>query len=513
MVFRLPDDEIVFPNPELADEDGLLAVGGDLSAERLILAYQNGIFPWFSDDDPICWYSPHERCVIYPDRLKVRKSMKQVLKNGGFKVTANQAFAERITSSDQPTFRENKGQIKDQRGNKRSDILYYGTSGAMTYYLQPTGISYQLYKINGDSTTVQRIDIRWIDANPKANIKTEQRVDGKDHYILNVESLQDIKTFSKVTYQGIYKGIDLKFYQQDGQLKYDFIVHPGADYQQIRMEVNGATPTAKPDGAINLYTPLGIVEEGVPFVYQEYTTVTSSWNLNNHTITLDVGNFDRTKPLIIDPVVRQWSTYYGGTSGGAFFPMTQGFGTTSDANGNVFMCGQTNATTNIATTGAYQTTLGNVTNTLGFVAKFSPAGIREWGSYLGPTAPSGVTSAAGGCATDASGNVYVTLGSILYKFNSGGTFQWSTTAAGLTSSTGIAMFNATRIAVSSAGQIYVAGGVSSATANVATSGAFQTTGAGGTDGYLGKFDPDGTRIWATFYGGPNNDMFSDVSIA
>lgn len=96
MVFRLPDDEIVFPNPELADDDGLLAVGGDLSAERLILAYQNGIFPWFSDDDPICWYSPHERCVIYPDRLKISKSMKQVLKNVGFKVTANQVFAEVI---------------------------------------------------------------------------------------------------------------------------------------------------------------------------------------------------------------------------------------------------------------------------------------------------------------------------------------------------------------------------------------------------------------------------------
>jgi len=108
MVFRLPDDEIVFPNPELADEDGLLAVGGDLSAKRLILAYQNGIFPWFSDDDPICWYSPHERCVIYPGKLKVSKSMKQVLKNGGFKVTADKAFGKviancaKIPRKDQP---------------------------------------------------------------------------------------------------------------------------------------------------------------------------------------------------------------------------------------------------------------------------------------------------------------------------------------------------------------------------------------------------------------------------
>lgn len=86
----------------------MLAIGGDLSAERLILAYQNGIFPWFSDDDPICWYSPHERCVIYPDRIKVSKSMKQTLKNGGFKVTENQAFDKviancaKIPRKDQP---------------------------------------------------------------------------------------------------------------------------------------------------------------------------------------------------------------------------------------------------------------------------------------------------------------------------------------------------------------------------------------------------------------------------
>lgn len=97
MVFSLPDDEIVFPNPELADEDGLLAIGGDLTPERLILAYRYGIFPWFSDDDPICWYSPHERCVIYPERIKVSKSMKQVLKNGGFRVSVDEAFAKVIT--------------------------------------------------------------------------------------------------------------------------------------------------------------------------------------------------------------------------------------------------------------------------------------------------------------------------------------------------------------------------------------------------------------------------------
>ncbi|MFD0795624.1 leucyl/phenylalanyl-tRNA--protein transferase [Mucilaginibacter litoreus] len=95
MIFRL-DERLIFPNPQLAEEDGLLAVGGDLSAERLLLAYQNGIFPWFSEDDPILWYSPHERFVLYPNELVISKSMRKVLQSGAFTITSNQSFAEVI---------------------------------------------------------------------------------------------------------------------------------------------------------------------------------------------------------------------------------------------------------------------------------------------------------------------------------------------------------------------------------------------------------------------------------
>lgn len=96
MVFRLLEDEIIFPDPALADPDGLLAIGGDLQMERLLLAYEHGIFPWFSEDDPICWFSPHERCVILPGHLKVSKSMKKILKDGVFSMTMDKAFAEVI---------------------------------------------------------------------------------------------------------------------------------------------------------------------------------------------------------------------------------------------------------------------------------------------------------------------------------------------------------------------------------------------------------------------------------
>jgi leucyl/phenylalanyl-tRNA--protein transferase len=91
MIFRL-DERMLFPEPSFAEEDGLLALGGDLSVDRLLLAYQNGIFPWYNDDTPILWYSPHERFVLFPDELKVSKSMKQVLRSGKFTVTKDLCF-------------------------------------------------------------------------------------------------------------------------------------------------------------------------------------------------------------------------------------------------------------------------------------------------------------------------------------------------------------------------------------------------------------------------------------
>jgi leucyl/phenylalanyl-tRNA---protein transferase len=92
MIFQLSPDIIMFPDPALADDDGLLAIGGDLSEERLKLAYNNGIFPWYSEGEPILWYSPHERCVIFPEKIKVSKSMEQVFKKNLFTITADRDF-------------------------------------------------------------------------------------------------------------------------------------------------------------------------------------------------------------------------------------------------------------------------------------------------------------------------------------------------------------------------------------------------------------------------------------
>lgn len=88
--------ELAFPDPDTADEDGLVAIGGDLSVERLLLAYRSGIFPWYSEPF-IGWYSPDPRMILLPQELKISKSMKTVLNNGRFRFGINKSFPEVIT--------------------------------------------------------------------------------------------------------------------------------------------------------------------------------------------------------------------------------------------------------------------------------------------------------------------------------------------------------------------------------------------------------------------------------
>ncbi|OPZ91015.1 MAG: Leucyl/phenylalanyl-tRNA--protein transferase [Firmicutes bacterium ADurb.Bin419] len=95
-VYRLTGD-LLFPHPSLSDEDGLLAVGGDLCVERLLLAYETGIFPWYEEGQPILWWSPDPRFILYPEDLKVSKSMEKVLRKKTYKVTYDTCFRDVIT--------------------------------------------------------------------------------------------------------------------------------------------------------------------------------------------------------------------------------------------------------------------------------------------------------------------------------------------------------------------------------------------------------------------------------
>jgi leucyl/phenylalanyl-tRNA--protein transferase len=113
MIFSLTK-EIIFPPAELAEENGILAVGGDLSPKRLIAAYSQGIFPWFSGESPIIWWSPDPRFVIFPDEIKISRSMRQVIRRGAFRITLDQRCREVIGRCRNPRKDQDSTWITDE---------------------------------------------------------------------------------------------------------------------------------------------------------------------------------------------------------------------------------------------------------------------------------------------------------------------------------------------------------------------------------------------------------------
>jgi leucyl/phenylalanyl-tRNA--protein transferase len=95
-IYYLPKQAHIFPHPLEADTSGMLAIGGDLSPERLIVAYQHGIFPWYNEDEPIVWWFPNPRCVLFPEKVKVSKSMRPYFNNGKYDVSFDQHFVKVI---------------------------------------------------------------------------------------------------------------------------------------------------------------------------------------------------------------------------------------------------------------------------------------------------------------------------------------------------------------------------------------------------------------------------------
>ena len=127
-MFLLDSEEIAFPDPALYDfEGGLLAMGGDLSPERIWFAYQNGIFPWFNPEDDILWWCPDPRFVLFPEDLKISKSMKKILREGKFTFTENKCFEEVMKNCQAA---ERKGQdgtwITDEMIKSYSSLHRYG---------------------------------------------------------------------------------------------------------------------------------------------------------------------------------------------------------------------------------------------------------------------------------------------------------------------------------------------------------------------------------------------------
>ncbi|MCC6370909.1 MAG: T9SS type A sorting domain-containing protein [Bacteroidia bacterium] len=439
-------------------------------------------------------------------------------------------------STPRVTFTENKGQVSDQNYQVRKDVLFGGTEQGMAFHLRNNGISYQLYRVDKwkeeeahthekrnvpAQTSVYRLDVTWLNTSANCEVHTGESYPGSSNYYLYTctqGEVTGVKTYKDVYYTNIYKKIDLHYYQVQGNLKYDYIVHPGGNYKQIKFKIEGAQNISlQSNGALLINTPLGKIEEEAPVVFQNGVKLHAKWTLNNNRVGFDIEQVDTLQELIIDPVVRAWGTYYGdATTTGAW---DYGYGTAVDATGNSYLAGVTGAPTStiIATTGAHQSSFGGGIGDA-FLAKFNSAGIRLWATYYGgPGYDSGLS-----CATDLSSNVYLTgetagnngtviatpgsflastLGgtnAFLVKFNSSGTRIWGTYYGSGQGEVGYS------VATDSNQDVYITGitnCVASSNA-IATSGGFQPLCGGGTsDAFLVKFSSAGARLWGTFYGG------------
>ena len=275
------------------------------------------------------------------------------------------------------SFTENKGQISDQNYNPRPDVLFSGEANGLTFHIRKDGISYQTSRVDSwkqqdenlpegmreegkidsvpDQMTIYRTDINWLGFNKDYTIESGEAKLGFNNYYLPScpEGAMNVKSYTDVTFKNLYAGVDVKWYEKNGELEYDFIVAPNTDYTKISWEIKGADRISiGENGQLIIETPLGNIEEQAPIAFQGEEQVKATWKIEGNKISFQLGSYNENEVLIIDPVVRQWGTYYGGTSNEI------GYSCATDASGNIYLSGYTRSTSGIATTGAHQTTYG-----------------------------------------------------------------------------------------------------------------------------------------------------------
>ena len=317
-----------------------------------------------------------------------------------------------------------------------------------------------------DSGTNISVRTKFLRARDDAHLQPLEELSSHTNYLLGRSPRRwrtNVPNFAQVRVDGLYAGIDLVYHGAPGTLEYDFVLHPGADPQAIEFEVGGAdTARVDPSGDLVLHAFGDQVRWNAPQLYQDAdgtrVPVKGGFELSGRRVRFRVGEYDRSRPLVIDPAL-SYSSYVGGSGN----ELARGIAT--DPQGNVYINGTTNSPS-LAAFGAFQKTLAGPADT--FVGKFTSAGKLVYITYLGGSQPDVGT----GLAADAAGNAYIT---------------------GMTLSSDFPV----------------------------TKGAFQTSYAGGAgntceqvgDAFVAKLGPDGSElIYSTYVGGSFGDFASALAI-
>lgn len=407
-----------------------------------------------------------------------------------------------------------------------------------------------------------RMDMLLVDAAPHPRISAEGQSDDYAHYYPSYAT--HVRGFQKITYHDVYPFIDWVISVKGDGLKYDFVIRPGGDPSHIRLRAQWAESLELgQDGSLVLINQMGQITEKPPVSFQNGKQIPTQFVLDREEISFDIPSFDPKEVLIVDPELI-WATYYSGdgfddayacisdewgavylsghtssnnyiansghqnTYGGSIDAFLVKFDHTGtrlwatyfggkwkdssfdcelDPEGNIYIAGVSEYNTDLAMNG-HQTEHGGGNDA--FLVKFNPLGELLWSTYFGGEKDDWGSA----CATDNQGNVYLagmtkSLNSIFYlgfqdtvgivdnaflaKFNAQGKLLWSTYYGGPEEDRGYSC------ATDASGHVYLSGTTNSD--REITQEGHQMDLGGGFDNFLVKFDANGDRIWATYYGG------------
>ena len=415
------------------------------------------------------------------------------------------------------TFEANHGQFD-------APVRFLSRTPRYTMFLTPNET---VLRLNGAQHDVIRWHLSGASSNP--GIRGEQPLETRTNYFRGNDRKNwrtDVDNFGQVRYERVYPGVDLVFRGNQQQVEYDFTIAPNANPKQIRFAFDGVdSMTTDKDGALHLRTPHGTLVQSRPLVYQEIdgrrSIVDARYRVRGKSVGFALGSYDRSKPLIIDPVL-DWSTYLGGSD------VDLSYSVAVDSSGNAYVTG-TAGSTDFPTVNPIQGTKAYDWDVM--VAKINAAGTAiVYSTYIGGN---GFNEYGLAIAVDPSGNAYVSGGTNSTDFPGvtggsiqstyGGTGAYRDAFALKINAAGSAILWATYlggsgdelgygIAADSSGNAYVTGYTDSASLPWIGGSAIQPTYGGNTDGFVIKIDSSGANVWATYLGTSDGDSLNEVLV-
>jgi hypothetical protein len=417
-------------------------------------------------------------------------------------------------------------------GQAASNILYTARASGYSVLLTSNKallkLSRHLHARKDESGEIRQstVSISLAGASAKPQARPSSKLKSTSNYFIGDNAarwLTGIPNYASVAFQGVYPGIDMVYHGDDHRLEYDFVAAPGSDPNHIALSIDGADRVRIDSGDLVIETPAGSIRQLRPLAYQETSgarqEVACSYHLAGaHAVTFDLGPYDRSRELVIDPVI-DYTTYLGGTGN------DNGNAVAVDSAGNMYVAGDTTSTDFPVSAGARQGTKAGPTDA--YVTKLDPTGAMVFSTYFGGLFQN---TSAFGVAVDASGNVYctgqtnggipVTAGSFQTTYAGGVDgfiFKLDPTGSTLVYSTYVGGFDMdvpAAIVVDSTGQALIAGRTTSTNFPLNPfGGGVQATNGGGQDGFLFELSPDGRYVhFGSYLGGAADDSITGLAL-